>query len=121
MARQRAEKSKSILVQYKLRIHQDLRRAIEKAAKENGVSANYEMARRLENSFEQTTMFVLDSIAKDIEINWARWAEFLNHLQRQNAIVDAAKALIETMKKSPSKERERTIELAAGKMEAEIH
>jgi hypothetical protein len=43
----------SAIVQYKLRIRESLRRQIEKAAKQNEVSANAEMAKRLQDSFQQ--------------------------------------------------------------------
>ena len=43
----------SKVVQYKIRVREELRRRIEQAAKKRFVSANYEMTSRLERSFEQ--------------------------------------------------------------------
>jgi hypothetical protein len=55
------------VVQYKLRIREALRRRIERAAKEHGVSANQEMASRLERSFEQESVRKIDLIATQME------------------------------------------------------
>jgi hypothetical protein len=55
------------IVQYKLRIREALRRRIERAAKEHGISANQEMAGRLERSFEQESMRKIDLIATQME------------------------------------------------------
>ena len=112
-------REKSVLVQYKLRIHEDLRRAIETAAKEKGVSSNYEMASRLQHSFNSTTAFSMSGIANDLEINWYRWAEFLHRMERQNQILDAALALVQATEKPPGKEREQAIAITAGKVKAE--
>jgi hypothetical protein len=49
-------------IQYKIRVRADLRRRIEKAAAKNGVSANYEMVRRLERSFDQEAVAVNQSV-----------------------------------------------------------
>jgi Arc-like DNA binding domain len=59
------------IVQYKLRIRESLRRYIEEAAKKNGVSANQEMVRRLESSFERETQRTIES-----------WFEHLNEQTR---------------------------------------
>jgi hypothetical protein len=55
------------IVQYKLRIREALRRRIERAAKDHGISANQEMAGRLEQSFEQESVRKIDLIATQME------------------------------------------------------
>jgi hypothetical protein len=57
----------SAIVQYKLRIRETLRRRIERVAKEHGISANQEMASRLERSFEQESVRKIDLIATQME------------------------------------------------------
>jgi hypothetical protein len=52
------------IVQYKLRIRENLRRRIEHAATKNGVSANQEMANRLQRSFEVETVRKLEALVE---------------------------------------------------------
>jgi len=54
------------IVQYKLRIRESLRRRIEHAAKKRGLSANQEMAIRLEHSFELETVRKLEFLVEDL-------------------------------------------------------
>ena len=55
------------IVQYKLRIRESLRRRIEQAAKKGGVSANQEMASRLERSFEEESVGKIGLLAMQME------------------------------------------------------
>jgi 5-formyltetrahydrofolate cyclo-ligase len=57
----------SHVLQYKLRIREALRRRIEKAAEKNGVSANQEMVRRLERSFDQEAAQSINQVATNLE------------------------------------------------------
>ena len=72
----------SAIVQYKLRIREALRRRIERAAKEHGVSANQEMVRRLEQSFDQETTRTLDDICKVLTLSTVQLAEFRAELRK---------------------------------------
>jgi hypothetical protein len=57
------------IVQYKLRIRESLRKKIEQAAKQHDVSANAEMARRLEQSFvAERDRALIDYIDRRIEL-----------------------------------------------------
>jgi len=81
-----ARKSSDI-VQFKLRIREELRRRLERAADTHDVSINHEMASRLERSFDHDTARTLEMIARDIEINWALFGErFLRlHFEAETA------------------------------------
>jgi hypothetical protein len=107
-----------IIVQYKLRIH--LRRRIQTEAKARGVSSNYEMMSRLERSFDQERLRALDTVAADVEINWFRWAEFLNRLDRQAELLQAAEALVAATEHPAGAKREATIKQTADRVKAEV-
>jgi hypothetical protein len=84
----------SDIVQYKLRIREETRRRLEQVAKKRGVSVNYEMASRIERSFEAEALRTIDRVASDIEIHWARFGEALFQLDLQGALVRASEALV---------------------------
>jgi len=65
----------SDIVQFKLRIREESRRRLERAAKSHKVSLNHEIASRLERSFEHDATRTLDIVARDIEINWALFGD----------------------------------------------
>jgi hypothetical protein len=65
----------SDIVQFKLRIREELRRRLERAAKRHGVSINHEIAGRIERSFDHDATRTLDIVARDIEINWALFGD----------------------------------------------
>jgi hypothetical protein len=84
----------SAVLQYKLRIREALRRRIEQAAKKRGVSANYEMTSRLEQSFEQEASRSNEAIAEDMKINWTRYGEMFHELAKRGDLIRAAEALV---------------------------
>ena len=55
------------VIQYKIRVREDLRRRLEGAAKKRDVSINYEMTSRLAASFDREEMFKLGMVAEDIK------------------------------------------------------
>jgi uncharacterized phage protein gp47/JayE len=60
-------KSSAAIVQAGLRIREGLRFRLQQEAKRRAVSLNAEMARRLENSFDQDARRSLDTIAADLQ------------------------------------------------------
>jgi hypothetical protein len=68
----------SAIVQYKLRIRETLRRRIEQAAKQHGVSANQEMVSRLERSFELEEIRELGHVAGDMTTLLGRFEKCAN-------------------------------------------
>jgi hypothetical protein len=67
----------SDIVQPNLRIREDLRRRLEKAAIANGVSINREMINRLEASFGQQSLLKLAELVSDLNVIDARQGEAL--------------------------------------------
>jgi hypothetical protein len=77
------------VVQFKLRIREGLRRKVEAAAIRNEVSANAEMAARLENSFDADAGAQLDAVVTQAtkvlaNIDWEIWknVDLLHELDR---------------------------------------
>jgi hypothetical protein len=90
-------RKQSAVLDYKLRIKESLRRKIEASAKQRGVSLNYEMARRLEQSFVQGPLdeaaFKIHMMSQDMETRWAQFGEFFHKIAGQNGLGSAAEAL----------------------------
>jgi hypothetical protein len=84
----------SALLQYKLRIREGLRRQIETAAKKRGVSLNYEMTFRLEDSFRQERLRELDTVGQDMINTWARYGSAVHELNKQGDLIRAVEALL---------------------------
>jgi hypothetical protein len=84
----------SAILQYKLRIRENLRRRIEKAAEKNRVSANYEMVSRLERSFDQEHTIEIAAVAGHIEAAWARLDQIFHDLNKQGDLLRAAEELV---------------------------
>jgi hypothetical protein len=91
----------SAILDYKLRIREILRRRIEAAAKQRGVSLNYEMTSRLERSFDQESQRTIDDTARGIELHWAHWEAAFHKLNRQSDLLIAAEALIKVIDEAP--------------------
>jgi flagellar motility protein MotE (MotC chaperone) len=119
----------SAVLQYKLRIRETLRRKIEKAAEKNRVSANAEMARRLERTFDQEALFDVANVAEDLKIIWARYSQALDGLQEQGDLMRAADALVKAVEQNKptaaALERTKTIisriEAVAAKLPRKMH
>jgi hypothetical protein len=94
-------RKETALLQYKLRIREALRRKIAKAAEKRGVSANYEMTWRLEQSFEREDMFSIHDVAEDLRIVWARCGNAFHELNKQGDLMRAAEALMKAVEQLP--------------------
>ena len=81
-------------VQVNLRIKEELRRKLERAAKEQEISLNQLIRARLEDSFEKKPRQSLESVASDIERNWDRFRELfliggvISNLKEANKILE---------------------------------
>lgn len=84
----------SDIVSPNLRIREDLRRRLEKAAAANGVSINREMINRLGMSFERESLLTLWQVAQQQEQFAARYGAALLDLQLQGDLIHDAEALL---------------------------
>jgi len=78
----------------KVRIKEDLRRRLERAAKQNHVPLNGEIVARLEQTFEQTILLDLNQVAENVHRYMHPLIEGGGDLKRENALIEAAKGLI---------------------------
>jgi len=62
------------IVSINLRIRETLRGKLEREAERHRFSLNNEIRLRLEDSFTREASRVLDDIANDMQINWARYS-----------------------------------------------
>jgi Arc-like DNA binding domain len=92
-----ARKKPSDLIQYKVRIREDLRQRIEQAAKKRDVSINYEIRSRLEQSFDREELYSLSRIASDMEIRWERFGNAFHKLDVQGDLLRASEALVDQL------------------------
>lgn len=84
------------IVPIMLRIREHLRRRLESEAKKRAYSLNYEIARRLEDSFERGDVYTIGGIAHDIGTNWAGgWAAALHKITAQNELRKATETLMD--------------------------
>jgi hypothetical protein len=84
------------IAQLKLRIREDLRAKLEKAAKKRAVSLNFEMTSRLSDSLDRESLFTLGQVAQDIAINWARFGNALHNAELFDQLITVTTALLET-------------------------
>jgi hypothetical protein len=84
------------IAQLKLRIREDLRAKLEKAATKRAVSLNFEMTSRLSDSLDRESLFTLGQVAQDIAINWARFGNALHNAELFDQLVAVTTALLET-------------------------
>lgn len=84
----------SEIIMTSLRIRERLRRQLEQAAKKRSVSVNYEMASKLEYSFERESLRSLFEVAEDMTNIWARYGNAIHQLEQQGRLIHAAEALI---------------------------
>jgi len=103
------------IVQYKLRIREALRRRIEAAAKARRVSANAEMAQRLEQSFEQREHVSVALSASSLEVITARLGELLHAINVQGDLLRAVEELLAAIEESKMQKRPE-VEAAAAKV-----
>ena len=90
-------RKQSAILDYKLRIRESLRRRIEVAAKRRGVSLNFEMASRLERSFDQESQRSMDETAEHLKTVLERFAMAHHEANMLGDLVRATEALIETV------------------------
>ncbi len=83
--------------QLKLRIREDLRRRLERAARKRAVSLNFEMTDRLKESFDREAQRTIDAVGSDIAGHWARFGGAWHELNKQGDLVRASTALIEQL------------------------
>jgi hypothetical protein len=84
----------SDVIQYKIRIREDLRRRLEAAAKKRDVSINSEMTHRLGESFDREEMLKLARITAGFEDVYRRFADETEKGLLGEALVRAAEELI---------------------------
>jgi len=90
-------RKQSAILDYKLRIRESLRRRIEVAAKRRNVSLNFEMASRLERSFDQESQRSMDETAEHLKTVLERFAMAHHEANMLGDLVRATEALIETV------------------------
>jgi len=88
-------RKQSAILDYKLRIRESLRRRIEVAAKRRNVSLNFEMASRLERSFDQESQRSMDETAEHLKTVLERFAMAHHEANMLGDLVRATEALIE--------------------------
>ena len=96
-------RKQSVVLSYKLRIRESLRRRLDQEAKKRGVSLNAEMAQRLERSFEQQEHVSVAVSASSLAATTARLDEMLHALNKQGDLLRATKALVASMDKFTEK------------------
>ena len=92
----------SEIIQVNLRMRERLRQRLEKQAKRHGVSLNYEMLSRIEQTFETENLRTLESIVEDQKNVWARYGETIHKLEMQGDLLRAVKALAAEIEKLPT-------------------
>ena len=85
----------SDIVQPNLRIREELRRQLDREAKKNQVSLNYEMTARLKQSLEKDATQSNEIVAADMKATWARFAQVFHALNKQGDLIRAAEALVQ--------------------------
>lgn len=80
----------SDLIQFKVRMRESLRKRLEKAAAQRGVTLTYDIAMRLERSFELESVRTLDMIATD----YKNRQEAEHREDMQGALLVAAESLV---------------------------
>ena len=91
----------SDIVQPNLRIREDLRARLEKAAAKNRVSINREMINRLTDSFELKVRLGSEELLDGLKVAWAHIERAtLHHPDLQANLINAAAALVAANKKA---------------------
>jgi Arc-like DNA binding domain len=96
----------SDLVQYKLRIREEVRGRLEQAAKKRGVSVNYEITSRIEDSFGRESLRTIDVVASGLELRWARFENAFHALDKQGDLLRGTEALLAQIEELPSEIQE---------------
>jgi hypothetical protein len=92
------------VVQVNLRIREQLRRRLEQEAKRRGVSLNYEMTSRLQETFDQNVLRTIDLVAEDIRIAWAPHAQANHDRGTQGDLLRAGETLLKQIDAENSSE-----------------
>jgi hypothetical protein len=98
-------RKESAILTYKLRIREVLRRRIERAAKKRKVSLNYEMATRLERSFDEEQVVNIDATARLLEVTVARLSAPIHELNKQGDLLRAAETLVQQIENTERDEK----------------
>jgi hypothetical protein len=96
----------SDVIQYKIRIREDLRRRLETAAKKRDVSINSEIANRLGESFDREEMLKLKRITADMEQVFKRFAA---ETRKSLLVEDLMRAAEELIRQLPADIQEREV------------
>jgi len=92
----------SDLVHINLRLREDLRRQLEAAAKQRNATLSNEIRWRLEDSFKQDTLRVLEDVGYDMQVCWARFSA--RHLR-----LDLEKELVEELARADDLAKVKTL------------
>jgi len=90
-------RKESAVLDYKLRIRESLRRRIAVAAERRGVSLNFEMASRLERSFDRESQRSMDETAEHLKVVQVQITMAHHEANMLGDLVRATEALIETV------------------------
>lgn len=93
-------------VQVNLRIKEALRRRLEREAKKRGVSLNYEMTSRIDQSFNIEGLRDQETVTEDMKGAHARFMQPFLGIATQNLLRDAAEMLVVAVKNLPAECRE---------------
>ena len=85
------------IAQLKLRIREDLRAKLEKAAKKRAVSLNFEMTSRLSDSLDRESLFALHQMAEDMKTIWAKYGAAFHDAELFEQLITVTTALLDTM------------------------
>ena len=88
-------------VQINLRLKEALRRRLEREAKKRGVSLNFEMTSRIEQSFEMESLRTQEVVTADMHVAWSRFGQLLHGLASQGDLRRAAEMLIAEVEAMP--------------------
>jgi hypothetical protein len=110
----------STTTQIKIRIREDTRRRLEKAAEIGRRSINAEMAWRLDASFDRQDMLTLRGVAADMENRWARYGQLFHELNKQGDLIRATEALVEQVEGLPADTRTKAMAVVVEKVKQAI-
>src|SRR5262249_55455880 len=88
-------------VQINLRLKEALRRRLEREAKKRGVSLNFEMTSRIEQSFEMESLRAQEAVTADMHVAWSRFGQLFHGLASQGDLRRAAEMLVAEVEAMP--------------------
>jgi hypothetical protein len=94
-------------VKVNLRLKEAVRRRLEREAKKRGVSLNYEMTSRIEQTFNIQGLRDQETITADMQVAYARFVQPFHDLATQGDLRRAAELLVTEIERMPAECRER--------------